>query len=61
MKSNKINAFFGRYAAFLLRWRWAAIDQVHVILGYDLFYAEAGMFLTYAHNSEVWMKLKYSF
>ncbi len=40
---------------------WAATDQMHVILGYDLFYADGGMFLTYAHNSEVWMKLKYSF
>ena len=25
MKSHKINEWFGRYAAFLLRWRWAAI------------------------------------
>ncbi len=47
---------FNRFSA-----DWTVTDQVHVILGYDLFYAEAGMFLTYAHNSEVWMKLKYSF
>ncbi|MCR4931437.1 MAG: MMPL family transporter [Bacteroidales bacterium] len=32
MKSNKINAFFGRYAAFLLRWRWAAIALFAVVL-----------------------------
>ena len=40
---------------------WAATDQIHLLLGYDLFYAEKGMFLTYDHNSEVWLKLKYSF
>lgn len=32
MKSNKINAFFGRYAACLLRWRWAAIALFAVVL-----------------------------
>ena len=47
---------FNRFSA-----DWAATDQMHFILGYDLFYAEKGMFLTYAHNSEVWLKLKYSF
>lgn len=47
---------FNRFSA-----DWTATDQVHVILGYDLFYAEKGMFLTYSHNSEVWIKLKYSF
>ena len=25
MKSHRINQFFGRYAAFLLRWRWVVI------------------------------------
>ena len=25
MNSHRINKFFGRYAAFLLKWRWAAI------------------------------------
>lgn len=40
---------------------WAATDQIHVLLGYDFFYADGGMFLSYAHNSEVWLKLKYSF
>ena len=47
---------FNRFSA-----DWGATDQIHLILGYDLFYAESGMFLTYAHNSEVWLKLKYSF
>ncbi len=32
MKSHKINAFFGRYAAFLLRWRWAAIALFAIVL-----------------------------
>ena len=32
MKSHKINQFFGRHAAFLLRWRWAAIALFAVIL-----------------------------
>lgn len=32
MKSHKINMFFGRYAAFLLRWRWAAIALFAIVL-----------------------------
>lgn len=40
---------------------WAATDQLHVLVGYDLFYAEGGMFARYAHNSEAWLKLKYNF
>jgi len=40
---------------------WAFTDQIHVILGYDYFYAEGGMFAIYAHNSEAWLKLKYCF
>lgn len=40
---------------------WAATDQIHLIIGYDYFYAKKGMFAVYAHNSEVWLKLKYSF
>jgi hypothetical protein len=40
---------------------WAATDQIHAILGYDYFHADGGMFLRYAHNSEVWVKLKYCF
>ena len=32
MNSHTINQFFGRYAAFLLRWRWAAIAMFAVIL-----------------------------
>lgn len=40
---------------------WTATDQIHAILGYDYFYAKEGMFALYAHNSEAWVKLKYSF
>ena len=40
---------------------WAATDQIHALLGYDFFYAEKGMFARYAHNDEVWIKLKYNF
>lgn len=40
---------------------WAATDQIHALLGYDFFHAEGGMFVRYARNSEVWIKLKYSF
>ncbi len=47
---------FNRFSA-----DWAATDQIHAILGVDYFYAKGGMFTTYAHNSEVWIKLKYSF
>ena len=40
---------------------WAATDQIHAILGYDLFHADKGLFARYAHNSEGWIKLKYCF
>lgn len=68
MKSDKINDWFGRYAAFVFRGvfnrfsaDWAATDQIHALLGYDYFGAKGGLFVRYAHNSEVWAKLKYSF
>lgn len=40
---------------------WSATDQLHLILGYDYFYAKGGMFAVYARNSEAWLKLKYNF
>lgn len=40
---------------------WTFTDQIHALLGYDYFYADGGMFLLYKDNSEVWVKLKYSF
>jgi hypothetical protein len=47
---------FNRFSA-----DWAATDQIHAILGYDYFHADGGMFFLYRNNSEVWMKLRYSF
>ncbi len=40
---------------------YALNDQLHAILGYDLFHADSGMFAVYKKNSEFWIKLKYSF
>jgi hypothetical protein len=40
---------------------YALNDQLHAILGYDLFHTDSGMFSVYDKNSEVWLKLKYSF
>lgn len=40
---------------------YALTDQIHVVLGYDYFHAEAGLFAMYGRNSEVWIKLKYDF
>ena len=40
---------------------YALNDQLHAILGYDYFYADSGMFTVYKKNSELFVKLKYSF
>lgn len=40
---------------------YAINDQLHAILGYDLFHADRGTFVVYDNNSEVFVKLKYSF
>ncbi|MBP5550248.1 MAG: hypothetical protein J6X63_07230 [Bacteroidales bacterium] len=40
---------------------YAVNDQLHAIIGYDLFHGDKGMFAVYRHNSEYWVKLKYSF
>ncbi len=40
---------------------YALSDQIHIMLGYDWFYGDAGMFGLYKDNSEVWFKAKYSF
>ena len=47
---------FNRFSA-----EWLATDQIHVFLGFDYFYADKGMFIPYAKNSEIWAKLKYCF
>lgn len=40
---------------------YALTDQIHAFLGYDFFHADKGQFVMYDCNSEVWIKLKYSF
>ena len=40
---------------------YALNDQLHATLGYDFFHADRGMFTVYDRNSEVFLKLKYSF
>ncbi|MBQ2108471.1 MAG: hypothetical protein II476_00580 [Bacteroidales bacterium] len=40
---------------------YAVTDTIHAIVGYDLLQADSGMFLMYDKNSEIWIKLKYSF
>ena len=40
---------------------YAMNDQLHAIIGYNFFNADKGTFSVYDKNSEVWVKLKYSF
>lgn len=40
---------------------YAINDQLHALMGYDWFHGDKGSFAIYKHNSEVWVKLKYSF
>lgn len=40
---------------------YALNDQLHTLIGYDFFHADKGTFSVYDKNSEVWIKLKYSF
>lgn len=40
---------------------YAVNDQVHLLLGYDLLRGDRGQFAVYRHNSEAWIKAKYSF
>jgi hypothetical protein len=40
---------------------YALNDQLHATLGYDFFHADRGTFTIYDKNSEVFVKLKYSF
>ena len=40
---------------------YALNDQLHAILGYDYFSADSGLFAVYKKNSELFVKLKYSF
>ena len=40
---------------------YALNDQLHATLGYDFFHADRSSFTVYDHNSELFLKLKYSF
>ena len=40
---------------------YALNDQLHTALGYDYFHADRGTFMVYNDNSEIFLKLKYSF
>lgn len=40
---------------------YALSDEIHIMLGYDWFQGDKGMFGLYKNNSEVWFKAKYSF
>ena len=40
---------------------YALNDQLYATLGYDFFHADRGSFTVYDNNSEVFLKLKYSF
>lgn len=50
------NSFFNRFSA-----DYFLSDQIHVLLGYDHFYGNRGMFGIYKDNSEAWIKVKYNF
>ncbi len=48
--------FFSRFSA-----DYSLNDQIHLLVGYDHFDGDKGMFGVYKDNSEVWIKAKYSF
>ncbi len=50
------NNFFNRNSA-----DYALTDEMHLLLGIDVFSGETGMFGQYNDNSEIWIKAKYSF
>lgn len=50
------NGFFNRTSA-----DYSLTDEIHMILGYDWFNGDKGMFRMYKDNSEIWFKAKYSF
>ena len=50
------NGFFNRTSA-----DYSLTDEIHIMLGYDWFHGDKGMFGLYKNNSEVWFKVKYNF
>jgi hypothetical protein len=56
----------GHFFHFLVFNSQFSISEAQSLTGRDIVQRvkdrpDGGMFLTYAHNSEVWLKLKYSF
>ncbi len=51
------------YSSFFCRSSvdYALSDQIHLMVGYDWFSGDNGMFAPYKNNSEYWFKAKYSF
>ncbi len=48
--------FFNRFSA-----DYSLSDQIHLLAGYDHFEGDKGMFGMFKNNSEVWLKIKFSF
>lgn len=48
--------FFNRFSA-----DYSLTDQIHMLMGYDHFEGDKGMFGVYNKNSEIWVKVKFSF
>ncbi len=48
--------FFNRFSA-----DYSLSDQIHLLVGYDHFEGDKGMFGMFKNNSELWIKAKYSF
>ncbi len=48
--------FFNRFSA-----DYSLSDQIHLLIGYDHFEGDKGMFGIFKNNSEIWIKAKYSF
>jgi hypothetical protein len=40
---------------------YALSDHIHLLTGVDLFGGDKGLFGMYQDNSEIWIKMKYSF
>ncbi|MCD4792053.1 MAG: hypothetical protein K8R54_02380 [Bacteroidales bacterium] len=40
---------------------YALSDEIHIMIGYDWFQGDKGMFGLYKNNSEIWLKAKLSF
>ena len=40
---------------------YALSDEIHLLIGYDWFHGDKGMFGLFKDNSEIWFKAKYSF